>query len=143
MLFWGMSVIWMRLKLIIILALMLALSAVSVQSAFAQNLPALQGLVWTTRASFNVGETIPIQYLVTKPASVTITVSGPAGSTNFNAMARGSTVLTFNGRGGQPFGWRTVTMRATANDNPREVITVRTGFNVGGQSSAPPTFSAR
>jgi len=132
-----------KTRFIIAIALMLALSAITVESAFAQNLPPLQGLVWTTRANYNVGETVPILYLVTKPSWVTITVSGPAGTTNFNNQARGSTVLTFNGRAGNPSGRRSVTMRVTANDNPWEVITVRTSFNVGHTTSTrPPTFSA-
>ncbi len=133
----------MRQKLIIILALMLAISAISVESAFAQS-PPLQGVVWLQRESFNVGETVPIQYLVTRTASVTITVSGPSGNQNFNmGSVRGSTVLTFNGRAGQPGGWRTVTMRATASSTPRDTITARTSFFVRGQSSSPPpTFSA-
>lgn len=121
----------MRSKLIIVLILLTVLSALSVESACAQTLPPLQGLVWTEKTSYGVGETIPILYLVTKPASVTVTVTGPTGqTTTFNNVARGSTVLSFNGRGGQPTGRRTVTMRATARDNPREVITVRTTFNV-------------
>jgi hypothetical protein len=134
----------MRSKFIIVFVLILALSAISFESAMAQNLPPLQGLVWTTRASYNVGETVPVLYLVTKPAAVTITVQGPSGTSTFNNWAaRGSTVLTFNGRAGQPSGRRTVTMRATANDNPWEVITVRSSFNIGhGPSSPPPTFSA-
>jgi hypothetical protein len=132
----------MRSKLLIILTLMLAVSAISVETAFAQN-PPLQGLVWLQRESFNVGETVPIQYLVTRTADVTITVSGPSGSQNFNFRSvRGSTVLTFNGRAGQPGGWRSVTMRATASATPRDTITARTSFFVRGQTSAPPTFSA-
>jgi len=135
-------VICMRHKLLIILALMLALSAISVESALAQA-PPLQGLVWLQRESFNVGETVPIQYLVTRTADVTITVSGPSGTQNFNFRSvRGSTVLTFNGRAGQPGGWRSVTMRATASSNPRNTITAFTNFFVRGQSTAPPTFSA-
>jgi hypothetical protein len=136
----------MMAKLIIFLALLIAVSTISVNSADAQNLPPLQGLVWTNSASFGVGETIPVLYLVTKPASVTVTIQGPAGTTTFNNFARGSTVLAFNGRGGQPTGRRTVTMRAVAADNPREVITVRTTFNVAQfatfSTSTPPTFSA-
>jgi hypothetical protein len=129
-------------KLIIALVLLTAVTVVTVDSADAQNLPQLQGLVWTARASYNVGEVIPIHYLVTKPASVTITVQGPSGTTTFSNWARGSSVLTFNGRGGNPPGWRTVTMRATANDNPREVITTRTTFMVGSTGgSGLPTFS--
>ncbi|MCJ7444498.1 MAG: hypothetical protein MUO26_08210 [Methanotrichaceae archaeon] len=136
----------MKLRLIVTLIVLASLALISVENAWAQNLPPLQSLVWTTRASYNVGETVPILYLVTKPAFVTITVAGPGGTTNFNNGARGSTVLTFNGKAGQPTGWRTVTMRATANDNPWEVITVRTSFNVGQSpptwGSPPPTFSA-
>ena len=132
----------MRSKLIIALALILALNAVSIGSAFAQN-PPLQGLVWLHRVSYNVGEIVPIQYLVTRTADVTITISGPSGTQNFNFRSvRGSTVLTFNGRAGNPGGWRSVTMRATATSSPRDTITVRTSFNVGGHSTAPPTFSA-
>jgi hypothetical protein len=133
----------MRFKASIILALILVLCAISVESASAQN-PPLQGLVWLQRESFNVGETVPIQYLVTRTADVTITVSGPSGTQNFNFRSvRGSTVLTFNGRAGQPGGWRSVTMRATATSSPRDTITARTSFFVRGQSSSPPpTFSA-
>ena len=134
----------MKSKSIIIAStLILALCAISVESASAQSAPPLQGLVWLHRVSYNVGETVPIQYLVTRAASVTITVSGPSGTQNFNFRSvRGSTVLTFNGRAGQPGGWRTVTMRATATSSPRDTITARTSFNVGGHSTAPPTFSA-
>jgi hypothetical protein len=135
----------MKLKSAITLALIMALCAisVSVETASAQN-PPLQGLVWLQRESYNVGETVPIQYIVTRTADVTITVSGPSGTQNFNMRsARGSTVLTFNGRAGQPGGWRSVTMRATATSSPRDTITARTGFFVRGQSSSPPpTFSA-
>jgi hypothetical protein len=121
----------MRSKLIIALVLLAAFCAISVESAWAQSLPPLQGLVWTNKVSYGVGETIPVLYLVTKPASVTVTITNPAGITStFNNRARGSTVLTFTGRGGQPIGRRTVNMRAVANDNPREVINVRTTFNV-------------
>jgi hypothetical protein len=137
----------MRQKVIIALVLLVALCAISLESASAQNAPPLQGLVWLQRASYNVGETVPIQYLVTRTASVTITISGPSGTQNFNmGSVRGSAVLTFNGRAGQPGGWRTVTMRATASSNPRDVITARTTFNVGSSwntpTSPPPTFSA-
>ena len=133
----------MRTKVIIALVLLAALCTISLESASAQNAPPLQGLVWLQRVSYNVGETVPIQYLVTRTASVTITVSGPSGTQNFNFRSvRGSTVLTFNGRAGQPGGWRTVTMRATATSSPRDTITARTNFLVRGQTSAPPTFSA-
>jgi hypothetical protein len=134
----------MRQKVIIALVLLVALCAISLESASAQNAPPLQGLVWLHRESYNVGETVPIQYLVTRTASVTITVSGPSGTSNFNmGSVRGSAVLTFNGRAGQPGGWRTVTMRATASSSPRDTITARTSFFVRGQSSSPPpTFSA-
>jgi hypothetical protein len=134
----------MKLKSVIILALIMALCAISVESASAQNAPQLQGVVWLHRVSYNVGETVPIQYLVTRAASVTITVSGPGGTQNFNmGSVRGSAVLTFNGRAGQPGGWRTVTMRATASSNPRDVINARTSFFVGHASqSPPPTFMA-
>lgn len=133
---------FMRSKSFIALALIIALCAISVESAFAQN-PPLQGLVWLQRESFSVGETIPIHYLVTRTADVTITVSGPTGNQNFNFRSvRGSTVLTFNGRAGQPGGWRSVTMRATASSTPRDTITAWTGFYIRGQTSAPPTFSA-
>jgi hypothetical protein len=127
----------------IVLALILVLSTVSIESAFAQN-PPLQGLTWLQRESFNVGETVPIHYLVTRTADVTITVSGPTGTQNFPFRSvRGSTVLTFNGRAGNPGGWRSVTMRATATSSPRDTITARTSFFVRGQtSSPPPTFSA-
>lgn len=124
----------MKSKLIIILALLATLCAISVESTYAQiaqTRQPLQGLVWTDKASYGVGETIPVLYLVTKPASVTVTITGPTGqTTTFNDVARGSTVLTFSGRGGQPTGRRTVNMRAVARDNPREVINVRTTFNV-------------
>lgn len=121
----------MKSKLIIALALLAALCAISVESACAQTLPPLQGLVWTNKVSYGVGETIPVLYLVTKPASVTVTITGPTGqTTTFNNRARGNAVLTFSGRGGQPTGRRTVNMRAVARDNPREVINVRTTFNV-------------
>lgn len=134
----------MRSKVIIALVLLAALCAISLESASAQSAPPLQGLVWLQRVSYNVGETVPIQYLVTRTASVTITVSGPSGTSNFNmGSVRGSSVLTFNGRAGQPGGWRTVTMRATASANPRDVITARTTFFVGHAStSPPPVFSA-
>ncbi len=133
----------MKLKSAITLALIMTLCAISVETASAQN-PPLQGMVWLQRESFNVGETVPIQYLVTRTADVTITVSGPSGTQNFNMRSvRGSTVLTFNGRAGQPGGWRSVTMRATASSSPRDTITAFTNFFVRGQSSSPPpTFSA-
>jgi len=154
----------MKLKCILLVGLIMVLCAISVETASAQN-PPLQGMVWLQRESFNVGETVPIQYLVTRTADVTITVSGPSGTQNFNMRSvrgstvltfngrgtqnfnmrsvRGSTVLTFNGRAGQPGGWRSVTMRATASSSPRDTITARTSFFVRGQSSSPPpTFSA-
>jgi hypothetical protein len=133
----------MKLKCILLVGLIMVLCAISVETASAQN-PPLQGIVWLHRESYNVGETVPIQYLVTRTASVTITVSGPSGTSNFNmGSVRGSAVLTFNGRAGQPGGWRTVTMRATASSSPRDQITARTSFFVRGQSSSPPpTFSA-
>jgi len=133
----------MKLKYILLVGLIMVLCAISVETASAQN-PPLQGLTWLQRESFNVGETVPIQYLVTRTADVTITVSGPSGTQNFNFRSvRGSTVLTFNGRAGQPGGWRSVTMRATATSSPRTTIIASTNFFVRGQSSSPPpTFSA-
>lgn len=96
------------------------------------QLPPFKTLVWTSKTTYGAGETIDINYIVTRSSDITITIQKPDGTqTTLNpGQANANTVLKAQVQGSQTAGARTVTLSAKAQDGTTATDTVK--YNVQG-----------